>query len=400
MAKVLLVAPSCDGSDVGEAWVAYQWASGLSSRHDVTVLTYRQHGRPSAVPQLPEARVVEWEQPPVLSRAARFNSLLKPWYPLFHHHCRRWLAEAHSRGESFDVAHQPVPVAMRYPSPLAHTDIPYVLGPVGGSLSSPPGFEAEDTSPWYVGLRRVDTWRLRHDPVLRRGYRRARVVLAIAPYAVDQLSPLRLADVRVMSETAVMSLPDPVERAGRSGPVRLLFVGRLIRTKGARDAIAAIAQLSDLDVVLDIVGDGFDRPACEALVSELGLEPRVHFLGQLPREAVQKAYVRADIFVFPSYREPGGNVQFEAMAQGLPLVVSDRGGPASVVDETRGIAVTPVDPTQYAADLAVALRSLIVDPERRLEMGAAGRAYVEREGSWAKRIAQVDALYAEIRRGR
>ena len=192
MAKVLLVAPSCDGTDVGEAWVAHQWAAGLSERHDVTVLTYRQHGRPPPCPSCPSARVVEWDQPPLLSRPARFNSLLKPWYPLFHHHCRRWLAEARRRGERFDVGHQPVPVAMRYPSPLVHAGIPYVIGPVGGSLTSPPGFDDEDTAPWYVGLRRVDSWRLAHDPVLRRSYERARVVLGIAPYVADQLAPLHL----------------------------------------------------------------------------------------------------------------------------------------------------------------------------------------------------------------
>jgi glycosyltransferase involved in cell wall biosynthesis len=396
MGKVLLVAPSCDSTDVGEAWVAYQWADGLSKHHDVTVLTYRQHGRPSAIPQLPRARVVEWDQPRVLSRAARFNSLLKPWYPLFHRHCRSWIAAAQDRGERFDVGHQPVPVAMRYPSPLARSGIPFVLGPVGGGITSPPSFEDEDTAPWYLGLRRVDAWRLAHDPSLRHTYRSARVVLGIAPYVSDQLAPLGLADVRIMAETGVITLPPPVDRRGRSGPVRLLFVGRLIRTKGARDAIAALAHLSDLDVVLDVVGEGFDSEACHQLVAELGLGDRVVFHGRLPRDAVDAAYERADVFVFPSYREPGGNVQFEAMSHGLPLVVSDRGGPASVVTADRGLVVTPRDPRQYARDLAEAIRLLVTDPDRRLAMGAAARAYVEREGTWTRRIEQVEKIYSEI----
>ena len=52
-------------------------------------------------------------------------------------------------------------------------------------------------------------------------------------------------------------------------------------------------------------------------------------------------YRAADVFVFPSYREPGGNVVFEAMSFGLPLVVGDRGGPGSAVDERSGIRVPP-----------------------------------------------------------
>ena len=58
MARVLLVAPSVDATDVGEAWVASQWARRLGERHDVTLLTHRKRGRPSAVDQLPSVEVV------------------------------------------------------------------------------------------------------------------------------------------------------------------------------------------------------------------------------------------------------------------------------------------------------------------------------------------------------
>lgn len=396
--KLLLILPSCDGTDVGEAWVAHQWAAGLSHRHDVTVLSYRGVGRPSAVEQLPHAQVIEWDQPALLSRAARFNSLLKPWYPDFYRRARSWIKQALASGSHFDVAHQPVPVAIRYPSPLVGLGIPYVIGPVGGSLASPPGFDDEDTAPWYVGLRRLDDLRIRHDPMLRRSYRSAAVVLGIAPYVATHLAPLGLRDLRFLSETAIVELPAPVERSGREGPVQLLFVGRLIRTKGARDAIGSLAHLRDLSVTLDIVGDGFDRAACESLTSTLGLRERVSFHGALPRAQVESFYRQADIFVFPSFREPGGNVQFEAMAHGLPLVVSDRGGPAAVVASDRGLQVTPTTPAGYAADLATALRPLVLDPHLRLTMGKAARSFAERAGTWECRLDEVDAIYREVRR--
>lgn len=393
MAKVLLIAPSCDGTDVGEAWVAHQWAWGMSQRHELTVLSYRGPGRPSTARQLPQARVVEWDQPALLSRTPRFNSLLKPWYPLFYRHCRRWIATALANGEHFDLGHQPVPVAMRYPSPLTGWGMPYVLGPVGGSLPSPPGFDDEDTAPWYVGLRRLDRWRMQHDPVLRRSYEQASIVLGIAPYVAEHLRTLDLADLRYLSETAVAGLPEPHDRGGRTGTVRLLYVGRLIRTKGARDAIGAMADLADLDVTLDIVGDGFDRAACESLVSELDLSSRVTFHGAQPRDRVEDFYRASDVFIFPSFREPGGNVHFEAMAHGLPLVISDRGGPASVVTDAMGIKVTPRGPGQYPHDLALAVRELVTDHTRRREMGRAARAFAEAHGTWTNRLDQMDDVY-------
>ena len=109
-----------------------------------------------------------------------------------------------------------------------------------------------------------------------------------------------------MSETGIDELAAPVDRSGRAGqPVRLLFVGRLVRTKGARDAIRALGLVHDLPAVLDVVGDGFDRAACEALVAELELAGRVTFHGRLPREQVAGFYRAADVVPLPQLPRAG-----------------------------------------------------------------------------------------------
>lgn len=395
MAKVLLVAPTCDGADVGESWGAYQWAARLSERHELTVLTYHKQGHQPASGQLPRARVIEWPEPPLLGRAERLNSMLKPAYVPFYLRAHAWLRAALAHGERFDVAHQPLPVAVRYPSPLAGSGIPYLIGPVGGSLDSPAGFAADDTAPWFVGLRRLDRARLRHDPLLRRTYSDAACVLGIAPYVRDLLSSIPIRRFETLSDTGIEELPAPVERSERTGPVRLLFVGRLVRTKGARDAIAAMAYVRDLPVRLDIVGDGYDRPACEALVAELGLGDRVRIHGSVPREAVSAHYRAADVFVFPSYREAGGTVVAEAMGYGLPLVVCSRGGPGEAVNDACGFRIVPVRPEQYARDIATAIRRLVSDPALRASMGGAARDRVLGVRSWPRIIDRVSQLYAE-----
>src|SRR5262249_38706717 len=159
--RLLLIAPTCDGEDVGEAWVAYQWARLLAERHEVTLLTYHKRGRTPAARQLSGLRVVEWAEPPGLGRAERLNSMPKPAYVPFCARAGRWVRRALAAGERWDLAHQPLPVAMRYPCPVAGLGIPYLVGPVGGSLDSPPGFAADEGStPWYVGLRALDRVRL------------------------------------------------------------------------------------------------------------------------------------------------------------------------------------------------------------------------------------------------
>jgi glycosyltransferase involved in cell wall biosynthesis len=324
--------------------------------------------------------------------------MLKPGYLPFYVRARRWIRQALVRGERFDLAHQPVPVAMRYPSPAAGLGIPLVMGPVGGSLESPPGFDAgEDTAAWYVGLRRLDGLRIRHDPLLRRTYEQASCVLGIAPYVKDFLSTVAVRRFEVMSETGIDELAEPVDRSRRAGqPVRLLFVGRLVRTKGARDAIRALGQVRDLPVTLDVVGDGFDRAACEKATADLQLTDRVTFHGWIPREQVTGLYQAADAFIFPSYREPGGNVVFEAMAHGLPLIVSDIGGPGNVVDESCGIRIHPVSPDQYALDLAAAITRLAGDAQLRAALGDGARHRAAEVALWDSRIRQAEGLYAEV----
>lgn len=397
MPKLLLIG-SFDGADVGEAWVAFQWVRRLASRHDVTVLSYHKRGKNPLSQQLPGVRVVEWQDLPFVGRAERLNSMLKPGYAYFYVQARKWIKARRAAGESFELAFQPVPVAMRYPSPVAGLGIPYMIGPVGGSLPSPEGFQSgQDTAPWYVGLRGIDGVRMRCDPLLRKTYEQASCVLGIAPYVRDFLDEIPLRRFELMSETGIEALPDRVDRTARSsGPVRLLFVGRLIRTKGARDAIQALSLLPDLPVQFDIVGDGFDRTECESMVARLGLGDKVRFHGYVERRLVDDFYRQADIFLFPSYREPGGNVVFEAMGFGLPLIVSDNGGPGAVVDDASGIRLHPTAPEQYAQDIAGAIEALVRDSARRLTMGEAARGRVQEVALWDKKVERFEEICAEI----
>jgi glycosyltransferase involved in cell wall biosynthesis len=398
MRKLLLILPGCDGQDVGEAWVAFKWATHLAERNDLTVLTYHKRGRTPASSQLSGIRVVEWTELPILGRAERFNSMAKPAYVPFYFHARRWIQKALKQGEHFDLAFQPIPVAMRYPSPAVGLGLPFVVGPVGGSLLSPPEFRGrEQAVPWYLQLRKLDRFRLVHDPLLRKTYTEASCVLGIAPYVRDLLEGVPLRLFRVMSETGLDRLPAPVDRAGRSSSsFRLLFVGRLVPTKGAQDAIRGLSHIREMAVTLDIVGDGFDRAACEALTSALGIANRVRFHGRLPRDQVDDLYRAADAFLFPSYREPGGNVTFEAMGFGLPLIVSDIGGPGAAVDDTCGFRVKADSPEQYAEDIAAAIDTLVRDVELRQRLGQGARRRVADIGMWPSKARQFEELCDEI----
>lgn len=394
--RLLLVAPVCDGTDTGEARVTFEWVTRLAERYDTTVLA---QGLPGAVPlkdQLPHARVVEWVEPPVPPQLRRFNSMLKPAYPLFYLGVRRWLAQARRRDERFDLAHQLSPIAMRYPTPLAGSGIPYLLGPCGGSLTSPPAFRAEEaTSSWYTRLRELDGVRMRYDPLLRRGFEEAVCILGNAEYVREALAPVAVRRFEVQTDSGVERLPDPAPGSDRTSEVRLLFVGRLVRTKGAQDVLRAMSLLPAGSVTLDVVGDGPDATATTRLTADLGLTDRVRFHGRVAYDALDRFYREADIFVFPSYREAGGIVVSEAMAHGLPVIVADRGGPASTVGADAGVRVPVATPGQLAEAVARELAGLVGDPERRRRLGAAARRRIRETGLWDRKVDALERLYAD-----
>ncbi len=114
-----------------------------------------------------------------------------------------------------------------------------------------------------------------------------------------------------------------------NGEVRLLYVGRVSREKDLDLLAAAYRLLRDegLPVQLFVVGHG---PYSDAFAKSL---PEAFFTGYLRGNELAAAYASADIFVFPSTTDTFGNVILEAQACGLPVVVSDSGGPKELVQD-------------------------------------------------------------------
>jgi glycosyltransferase involved in cell wall biosynthesis len=396
--RVLLIAPNVDGTDVGEAYVAFKWAEALAEITDLTVLSFQRPGRAALAPQLPGARVVTWPEPQWAVHKGRLNSMLKPAFPIFSRLVRNFMAEATARGEHFDIAHQVMPQAPRYATPLRHASVPYVLGPIGGALDTPEAFRAETgAAPLFTRLRALDGLRLRHDPALRASYTKAALVLGVAPYVQDVLAGVPLARFGTVLELGIDDLAPETIRPANPGQLKLLHVGRAVRTKGLRDVVRALAHLKDRPgITLTSAGNGEDLALCQAEAERLGVADRCRFLGAVPRAEIEALYASHDVFAFPSFREAAGGVLYEAMRWGLPVITAARGGPDSIIDDRSGLRVPVSDPQTYAADLAQAIRKLDDDPALRLSLGRGARAKVGREGLWPQKARALVAMYRNV----
>jgi glycosyltransferase involved in cell wall biosynthesis len=221
-----------------------------------------------------------------------------------------------------------------------------------------------------------------------------------------------------------------------TGPLRVLYVGRVSPEKGVHELVAALGRLlaEQVSAELEIAGPvgllplsqvqllardpqvaGLRRFYGTGLVGALQsqiiharsgyrraieslLPPearhRVRFLGSLDREALLAAYHRAQVLVVPSLcEEPFGLPVVEGMACGLPCVASHTGGiPELIEHEVTGVLV----PRGDAAGLAAALRGLASDPPRRQRLGHAARERAVRLFDWSLPAARLEALYNRL----
>lgn len=397
--KVLLIAPYFDRNEPGESWSTYQWVAGISASCETTVLTCHKPGWDPERSPTEAARLIDWPEPRIPGLRGRLAWELKPGYGFFYFRARRWIKQALARGERFDLVHQINPLALRYPSPAHGLGLRLIIGPLAGSLPTPEGLAEESAEKvWFRKLRGLDQLRLRHDPWLRATYANAAALIGVAPYVGELLAACRPGRFEIIAETGVETVADVAKVAPAPGsPLRMLFVGRIIRTKGVLDAIRAIAMVDQrVPVRLDIVGDGDMLESCRGEVAKLGIGNQVAFHGRLSRSEVFDWYGRSHVFLFPSFREPSGNVVFEAMSQGLPVIACDNGGPGYVVDATCGLKVPPSEPLEFASKLAERIVTLASQPELFCALSAGALKRMRSIALWPGKIDLMLDLYEDL----
>ncbi len=220
----------------------------------------------------------------------------------------------------------------------------------------------------------------------------------VQPFRADGIAPTRLRVIYNGVDTERLSTGDARGLRSSLGVASDAFlivcVGALVRLKGFDTVIQALGVLraQKLDVHLAIVGEGPEHAALAALSRELGLETRVHFLGD--RSDVGAIFRdAADVVAVGSHIESFGLVAAEAGAAGRAVVATRVGGMKEVIqDTTTGLLVPPGDPIALAA----ALSRLAHDPELRAALGRAGRAHVQASFTAQRAARSFESVYAEL----
>jgi glycosyltransferase involved in cell wall biosynthesis len=422
--RILILAPFCDPNAVSMPYVTYSHAAALAKLHDVTLVVgapvednvRRAKGpfRSIEVVRMPVLeRVYAW----TLRHVFKFNftsqALTAFGYPFslaFEWRAWRQLRQRIFKGQ-FDVVLRVLPMSAVIPSPFAFFlrkgPIPFVIGPISGGLPYVQGFsQAENEKQWTSNLRGL----YRFFPFSRSTYRNATAIIAASSQTFAEFAryrekvffvpepgiarslccddargaPLRDKLFFVPENGITPSLdPENARRTQIGTKLELIFVGYLIPCKGCDLALRAAAPLLRSGLAsFTVVGDGPERNRLEQLANSLGIDKAVSFCGWLKHAEVLSRLRATDVMVFPSVRDFGAGVVFEALGSGAVPVVADFGGPGDIVHPDVGYSIALTNENDFVAQMEKVLTKLANDRNHLEQLRRQGMAYARERLTW------------------
>lgn len=252
-----------------------------------------------------------------------------------------------------------------------------------------------DGEPWDIRTRLQLLWNFRE--YRKNIYPTVHAIVANSKYVADQLKLLFADDVSSHDKIETLSPPfldscflsgmdrsDELPKADykKINKKRLLFVGRLHKTKGTEDVIKVLQHLPDPEYSLSIVGEGSYRKKLEKLSVELGLQERVKFMGRVPQKELFQVFRNHELLLFSSkYPEPFGRVGPEALGSGLPVVAYEVGGVSDWLKNSGvGYSVEPGN----VLEMGKVIMSIFENPPKYIELqGQAQKFFRENFGEQA-----------------
>lgn len=316
------------------------------------------------------------------------------------------------RDGKINLVHQIIPVSPKEPSLMFGLDVPVVIGPMNGGMSYPEGFK----SGHHVVMSRLAGVGNLVASALNRlmpGKRRADVVLVANGRTRAALPGKDFRRIVQVVENGVdlnIWNPGGINKNQYCGtPCNFVFVGRLIELKGVDLLLEAFSRLKNIDSSsLLIIGDGPSRMELAELTRRKNLlmdemsnncRGKVVFCGWKSQEECAEILANSDALILPSLMECGGAVVLEAMAMALPVIATDWGGPADYLDDSCGILVDPVNPTEFVEGLVAAMEKLAAAPELRERLGRNGREKVLEMYDWERKVDRMMEIYDEALNG-
>lgn len=303
------------------------------------------------------------------------NALLQPYWVPEHYvlHKRKTNLSLYGDdlwSEVHRYAHEAAAIARTAPHDLIHAH---------DWLTILAGIEAKKISgkPLIFHVHALEQDRCQHAPnkatqaIEQRGLQEADLIIAVSQYTKKRIiheydiSPEKIAVVYNghPSTTAENSVPLSPNNSLSKNKI-ILFLGRMTEQKGPHYFIKAAEKIlsyrQDVDFIM--AGEGDQLSYAIDTCARLGISSHVHFTGFLERKEIDKLYQLSDVYVMPSVSEPFGIVCLEAIAHGIPVVISKQSGVSEVLTNSLKVDYWDID------QLAEKIMALLDYPALKKEM--------------------------------
>jgi glycosyltransferase involved in cell wall biosynthesis len=396
--RILLLAPDANPESISVALVCYRHAEALAQLHAVTLVGRSCNEEALRRTQAPfhaiEAismpwldRIFAWGLRRIFKNNFHSRALTPFNYPfLIAFEWNAWRRmRTRIKAEEFDIVLRLSPVNSVIPSAfpffLRNFPIPFIIGPINGGLPWPQGFsQADNEKAWIDNLRSL----YRFMPFARSTYRRAAAIIAGSSQTYAEFATYREKLFFVPENGLSRSLcSGTMRRSQGDDKLELIFLGGLVPFKACDLALRAAAPFLRSDLArFTVAGDGPERNRLEQLTRSLGIEKTVSFCGMLPHAEAMQRLQSADVLVFPSVREFGGGVVFEALAVGAVPLVADFGGPGDIVYPEVGRKVSLTNESDVVSQMERALAELVNNRDLLYRLRLQGMSYARERLTW------------------
>ena len=297
----------------------------------------------------------------------------------------------------FDYIHHVTFVSYRIPSFLCLLNVPFIFGPVAGGEEIPKNlivdFDLKSKLKEY--LRELSNLYINYSPIINIVFKKS--VKIIATTNETKLKIPKKYHSKTTVELAIS--PDEmngIQQKNNTHNLRknfnICYIGVLEHRKGINIILKVIQKLkkNNFNFFFNFYGDGPLKSNIKEFIKRENLTSSIKFHGAIPHEKVCEEMKKNHILFFPSLRDSGGFVLFEAMSVGLPSLIFKLGGPANIINNNCGIIIDPQNKTQkYLVDEICEKFYELADDESKLKKFSNNCQSRIKLFSWKSKIANV-----------
>lgn len=401
--KILLSAYACEPNKGSEPEVGWKWATELSKMgNDVYVIT-RLNNKDNIEKELKKSNFknlnfIYFDFPKLFLKIFKGKqNKFSYFYFYIWQVAIFFVARKLVKKIKFDYIHHVTFVTYRIPSFLCLLNVPFIFGPVAGGEEIPKNLivDFDLKSKFKEYLRKLSNIYINYSPIINIVLKKSTKIITTSNETKLKIPKKYHSKTFVelgISPNESNSIQHKINTNNLKKNFNLCFVGSLEHRKGINIILKVIQKLkkNNFNFFFNFYGDGPLKKKIKKFIVRENLTTYIKLHGTIPHEKVCEEMKKNHILFFPSLRDSGGFVLFEAMSVGLPSLILKLGGPANIIDNNCGIIIDPQNKSQqYLVDEICEKFYELADDENKLKKFSNNCQSRIKLFSWKSKIANV-----------